>query len=267
MYVVTGGSSGIGYGICAHILQHNPSALYLLGKKEEHIAEAEEGLKKFGDVSRVHPIQVELEDFHSVDRVARELASKLDRLDALVLNAGLGVGKYNETNDGIDSHMQVNHISQFHLAMILLPLLNKTPNSRLVCQSSEFHRFDRKSQFKTVDELNTDIGPSNLYGRTKLAQVLFVRALAERKVKGELGLNPDGSAGPWFIAVHPGGVATDQPKQAEDAYGTLGKIGVAAVKPFMKDPVDEGCRPALFATTSEDVIKEKLQGVYVSAIS
>ena len=34
VFVVTGGSAGIGFGICAHILQHNPAALYLLGKKE-----------------------------------------------------------------------------------------------------------------------------------------------------------------------------------------------------------------------------------------
>ena len=114
------------------------------------------------------------------------------------------------------------------------------------------------------DRLNTDIGPSNLYARTKLAQVLYITSLVERKSKGELGFDSSSDSSPWLLAVHPGGVATDQPKQAEDAYGTLGKIGVAAVKPMMKDPVDEGCRPALFAATSEDVTKEKLQGAYVS---
>ena len=65
-------------------------------------------------------------------------------------------------------------------------------------------------------------------------------------------------------AVHPGGVATDQQEQAIDAYGTKGKIGVKAVRPFLKDPVDEGCRSALFAATSEDVVREKIQGQYVS---
>ena len=51
-----------------------------------------------------------------------------------------------------------------------------------------------------------------------------------------------------------------------DAYGTKGKIGVMAVRPFLKDPTDEGCRPALFAATSEDVVKEGLQGQYVSEL-
>lgn len=46
--------------------------------------------------------------------------------------------------------------------------------------------------------------------------------------------------GPWINATHPGGVNTDQQEQAVEAYGTKGKLGVKAVRPFLKDPVDEG---------------------------
>ena len=74
-------------------------------------------------------------------------------------------------------------------------------------------------------------------------------------------------SGPWVNAVHPGGVSTDQQEQAIDAYGTKGKIGVKAVRPFLKDPVDEGCRSGLFAATSEDVVTEKIQGQYVSGFT
>ncbi|KAL2844543.1 hypothetical protein BJY01DRAFT_235297 [Aspergillus pseudoustus] len=261
VYVVTGGSAGIGFGICAHILQHNPAALYLLGKKEEHIQEATEGLKKYGDISKVHSLQIELEDLKQTDQIAKELAAKLDRLDGLVCNAGLGVGVYNLTKDGIDSHMQVNYISQFHLSRVLLPLLQKTPNSRLVLQSSELHRAINEVRFQSLAELNTDIGPAKLYNRTKLALVLYVRALAERKEKGQLGFEPGN--GPWMNATHPGAIRTDQQKQAEDAYGALGTVGVKLVRPFMKDPVDQGCRAALFAATGEDVAKDAMQGQYI----
>ena len=261
--MVTGGSAGIGFGIVAHLLQHNCSNLYLLGKKEEHIREAEEGLKQFGNLSSVHSVQIELEDFHNVDRVARDLASQLERLDGLICNAGLGVGVYSMTKDGLDSHMQVNHFSQFHLVMTLLPLLRKTPDSRLVVQSSDLHRGISDVQFASIEEMNTDIGAMKLYNRTKLAQVLFIKGLADRKMKSELGFDASQSVGPWMNATHPGGVSTDQQKQAVDAYGKLGKVGVAVVKPLMKDPVDEVCRPALFAATHGDVVKEKIQGQYV----
>ncbi|KAK1064352.1 hypothetical protein LTR12_006457 [Friedmanniomyces endolithicus] len=262
VYVVTGGSSGIGFGIVAHLLQHNPERIHLLGKKEEHIHEAEESLKNWGDVSRITSLQIELEDLHQTASVAKQLASELTRLDALVLNAGLGVGVYNETKDGIDSHFQVNVLAQHHLMMMLLPILTKTPESRVVFQSSELHRLGTSTvHFADLAEINQDVGPMILYNRSKLAQILLAKSMVRHKKQSQLGLIP--SHGPYFIATHPGGVSTDQPKQAEEAYGVMGKIGVMATRPFMSDPIDQGCRPALFAATSRDVVTEGLNGVYV----
>jgi len=270
VYIITGGTAGIGFGIAAHILQHNPEKLYLLSKKEEHAEEAQEELKKYGDVGKVEWKKCDLEDLKQTDEVAKELKSKLERLDALICNAGLGVGPYALTKDGIDSHMQVNFISQFHLSMTLLPLLQSTPHSRLVFQSSELHRpvgslgSDSKVSFSSLEELNTDIGPTNLYNRSKLAQVLFVRALRRRQEKAECGFKgTPRQEPPWVNATHPGAVKTDQQDQAVSAYGTLGKLGVKAVRPFMKDPVDSGCRSALFAATSEDIEKEDIWGEYI----
>ena len=261
-FIVTGGSAGIGYGICAHLLQHNIAKLYLLGNKEQHLSEAEEGLAKFGDTSKIETIQVDLQDLCQTDRVAKDLASRLTQLDGLVCNAGIGVGEYSETADGIDAHMQINVFSQHHLAMMLLPILQKTPNSRLVLQSSEMHRLGTENEkFESLQEINRDIGATNLYCRTKLAQILLVRAFARRKAQGKLGLRA-GEA-PYINATHPGAVSTDQPSQAIDAYGMMGKLGVKSVRPFMKDPVDEGCRSALFAATSEDVVKEMIDGQYI----
>ncbi|KAM5526416.1 oxidoreductase bli-4, mitochondrial [Fusarium oxysporum f. sp. phaseoli] len=237
VFVVTGGSAGIGYGISAHTLQHSCQKLYLLGKKQHHLDEAAEGLKQYGDISRVEFIQIELEDFHHTDQVAKRLASELDRLDALVLNAGLGVGLYGETKNGIDSYM-------------------------LCLQSSDLHRAALSDiKFADLQEINQDIGPTYLYNRTKLAQVLLVRALYRRKQQGQLGMQP--GRGPWINATHPGGVRTDQQEQAIDAYRTLGKIGVAVIRPFMKDPIDQGCRPILFAATSNTIKEENIDGSYI----
>ncbi|KAI1398640.1 NAD(P)-binding protein [Hypoxylon fuscum] len=262
VFVVTGGSAGIGYGISAHILQHNCAKLYLLGKKVEHLAEAEEGLTKYGDVSRVQLIQCDLGNLKETDEVARNLASDLNRLDALILNAGLGVGLYGETEDGLDSHMQVNVIAQHHLARILLPKLIATKDSRLCFQSSEVHRMGTSGiEFRDVAELNQDIGATKLYARTKLAQVLLCRAFHRRKLRGELGLVS--GMGPWINATHPGGVSTDQLDQGAEAYGTVGNLLEKVIRPFLKDPVDEGCRPILFAATSDAIAEEKIDGEYI----
>lgn len=198
-------------------------------------------------------MQLDLDSLPAVDSTAKQLASTLTRLDGLILNAGLGVGPYEQsTPDNLDTHMLVNVFSQFHLSMHLLPVLQKTPDSRLVLQSSEFHRLGTSEvEFKNLQEINTDIGPSKLYARSKLAQILHAKALARRKSKGQLGFNSNSA--PWILTCHPGGVVTGQQDQAVEAYGTMGKLGVKAVRPFMKDPVDEGCRPVLWAATATEV--------------
>jgi WW domain-containing oxidoreductase len=134
--------------------------------------------------------------------------------------------------------MQVNLFSQAHLTLILLPLLQKTPDSRIVHQSSDLHKGATNSmKFESVAEMNQDIGATLLYNRTKLAQILFLRELYQRIKTGQFGTVTDTTGLPWINATHPGGVSTDQQEQAVEAYGTLGKIGVAAVRPFLKDPV------------------------------
>lgn len=82
VYIVTGGTAGIGFGISAHILQHNAAKLYLLSKKEQHGQEALKELEKFGDVSRVEFVQCDFENLKQVDDVAKKLA-KLEKIDAV----------------------------------------------------------------------------------------------------------------------------------------------------------------------------------------
>lgn len=215
-------------------------------------------------MSKVEWRQCNLQSFKQTDQVAKQLAQELTRLDALVCNAGLGVGVYNETEDGLDSHMQVNVFSQAHLTLTLLPILQKTQDSRIVHQSSDLHKGAKSDmKFESVAEINQDIGAMLLYSRTKLAQILFLRELYFRIKASQFGSVTGTQGLPWINATHPGGVVTDQQDQAVEAYGTLGKIGVAAVRPFMKDPVAQGCRPALFAATSPDIVKEEIQNSYI----
>ena len=152
------------------------------------------------------------------------------------------------------------------LSMVLLPVSLATPNSRLVYQSSEFHRFAPSSvRFASRQELNQDLGPSNLYARSKLAQVLFVRALHRRlnDAPPYIANLPNQAGTVWVNVTHPGAVETPQQEQAKEAYGATGKVGVALVQPFMTDPVNKGCRSALFAATSTDIVSEGINAQYI----
>jgi WW domain-containing oxidoreductase len=156
-----------------------------------------------------------------------------------------------------------------HLILQLLPVLQKTAkehqDARIVVQASSMHNLAPSAvKFENLAEINTDIGPSYLYHRSKLAQILFIRGLVQRLNDGRLG--PGDSTNIFVNATHPGAVNTTQPEQAEEAYGLLGKIVAAGIRPFMKDPITEGCLPALFAATSPDVKTQGTTGQYVSAL-
>jgi FlaA1/EpsC-like NDP-sugar epimerase len=104
IFVVTGGSAGIGFGITANLLSHNPGRIYMLSEKSTHADLALQELQKYGDPSRVKWVKCNLQDLNEVNKVGQDLRERLEedgRLDALICNAGIGVGVYNLSCDGI----------------------------------------------------------------------------------------------------------------------------------------------------------------------
>lgn len=94
-----------------------------------------------------------------------------------------------------------------------------------------------------------ELGPNQLYARTKLAVLLFTKyGLVERV------LLPNGDR-IWAAASHPGAVHTGQQDQFKEAYGeTFGTILKHMTIPFMRNP-EQGSLSTLYAATSEDVDK------------
>lgn len=83
VYIVTGGSAGIGFGIVAHLLQHNAAKIIVLSNKEEHADEAMEEIKEYGDTSRVHWEKCNLADLRQTDQVSKKLLAEEKRIDCV----------------------------------------------------------------------------------------------------------------------------------------------------------------------------------------
>ena len=162
---------------------------------------------------------------------------------------------YGESSDGIDRHMAVNHLGHFMLVNQLLPLLRKTavmsgaPAPRIIAVSSELHR-DAPSNvaFASLEELNDpSIRADQLYGRSKLANILWVKYGLEERV---FRPNKDNIIA---VAVHPGAVHTGQQDQFKEAYGKVfGTLLKSVTVPFMRNP-DQGSLSTLWAASSDDV--------------
>ncbi|KAH7073447.1 hypothetical protein BKA63DRAFT_566639 [Paraphoma chrysanthemicola] len=251
--LVTGGSEGIGYGCTHTLLSHNISKLFILSQSEDIANDAINAIaKEMGQdkADRVVWMQCDLSDWEQTGKVAFDIASKTDRLDILINNAGRGIMTYQlSKHNGIDLHMATNHMGHVVLTSHLLPLLKSTAEKgdkvRLVQLGSNLHEnAPKETKFESIDELNTDYGPQPQYGRTKLASILYAKYLDRHLHSSHPNILSN--------ATHPGIVETRQSAvHIHEAYPLLGYGMSVGAAPFKKSQF-EGCVSTMFAATTTE---------------
>lgn len=105
IFILTGGTTGIGFGITTHLLRNKAKQVYLLSANSEHWELAKKQLAEEKlETDRLEWIDCNLADLKNVDKVAKSLAEKAPRIDGLICNAGSGVGKFTLSEDGIGGY-------------------------------------------------------------------------------------------------------------------------------------------------------------------
>src|SRR6185437_5272767 len=181
---------------------------------------------------------IALADFGSlsaVRRLADELLAQCPRIDVLVNNAGLISPRRENSADGIELTLAVNHLASFLLTNLLLDRLKASVPARIVTVASVAHKGARLDPATMADP--PDWTPLSAYGRSKLCNILFARALARRL---------DGT-GVVASCLHPGLIGT----QIGDRAGVLASLGWRIAKPFLKRP-SSGAATSLFLATVPD---------------
>jgi len=129
--LVTGGTNGMGKGVAkvlAGIDNQIHEVILLCRSKELGEATIKEIENSTGN-KKISIILCDLAKLTDVRTAIDEIQSKHKFLDCIFINAGLGyAAKRVETEDGMDSHFQVNYLSQFMLTLNLLNLLEKSEN-------------------------------------------------------------------------------------------------------------------------------------------
>ncbi|KAH7063728.1 dehydrogenase with different specificitie [Macrophomina phaseolina] len=264
--VVTGGAFGIGYEV-SRAFAHHKARVIMVNRKEEQGDAAVKKLKEeVGEDAPVEWIPCDMGDLKQVREVFSGIREREERLDLLVLSAGINANQYGETEDGVDRHFQINWVGQFYATNQLYPLLRKTsrlpgaPAPRIVWESSEQHRMAPSAvHFGSMEEINDpSLGSTQLYGRAKLAVILGVKyGLLERVIKP----NHDNI---YALSVHPGAVNTAMQQQWKDAYpGLTGQILSYAMLAIGRN-VEQGSFSALWAATSPEIEEKKQNGWYFS---
>jgi NAD(P)-dependent dehydrogenase (short-subunit alcohol dehydrogenase family) len=200
-FVITGTTSGTGFE-AAKMLLAKGAKVVMLNRNPTKVENTIATLKQeLGNNIDVLTIQMDLAEQASVQRAAKEVLEKVDRIDALICNAAIAqVPSRKLTVDGFESQMGVNHYGHFTLQSMLFPLIEQS-KGRIVVVGSEGY----KMGLKTIkfDDLNwdKDYTGNAAYSQSKLAQIMTVYELQDR-------LKAAGKTDVKVYACHPGASST-----------------------------------------------------------
>jgi NAD(P)-dependent dehydrogenase (short-subunit alcohol dehydrogenase family) len=241
--LITGGTSGIGKAAATELAGMG-AGVVVTGRNKER---AEAAVGEIQHSSGSEKVSFMLADFAvqaEVYGLAEAFKERHDRLDVLVNNAGLILSKRTVTPDGIETTLAVNHLAPFLLTNLLLDVLKKSVPSRVITVTSEARR---RAEIN-FDDLQSErhYRAFQVYGMTKLANILFTYELAER-LRG---------TGVVANCVHPGAVNTNFGKNNRN----LGTLLFRAFKPFMRTP-EQGADIIVFLASSPEA--EEMTGRYL----
>jgi NAD(P)-dependent dehydrogenase (short-subunit alcohol dehydrogenase family) len=198
--------------------------------------------------ARVETAVADLESQDQVRRMSGDVASRFDRLDVLVNNAGTRLRDRKMTVDGLEKTFAVNYLSHFLLTSLLMDRLRASPSARIVNVSSDSHargtiEFDNLQGERHYDQVDA-------YARSKLALVMFTYELS-RRLRGSRVT---------AIAVHPGIVATHFGDENGFLNGWL-RVRIRNLTKRSWLTPEEGARTLVYAASSPDL--EGITGRYL----
>ncbi|MEI6453247.1 MAG: SDR family oxidoreductase [Actinomycetes bacterium] len=234
--VVTGATGGIGLAT-AQGLGELGASLIISGRDPDRGRKALEILRARG--LRAELASFDLSSLQSTREGAASILERVDTIDVLVNNAGLILSERKITEDGLEATMATNHLGPFLLTQLLSEAVTEH-GGRIVNVASTAHRSARKGV--EIDELHSlpAYQAMDVYGRSKLANILFTTELARRLAPRGITAN----------SLHPGTVATGFARDG-DARGWLA-YGVKLIAPFIKNAT-QGARCSVYLASDEAV--------------
>ena len=240
--LITGATNGIG--------QESAKALNKMGAEIVFVARnAEKGnfLKQQlkNDSGRdATMIIANLSSQAEVKRAANEFLALEKPLDILLNNAGIMNRERNETVDGLEEVFSVNHLAYFTLSLMLSEKLRQTENSRIINVASGAHQFVKDMNFDDLQSEKT-FKPLQVYGQSKLANILFTKSLSEKLLNSGVTVN----------CLHPGFVSTGIGSNNKGIWNLL----MFLAKPFAKR-TNKGAETSIYLCSSPAV--KNISGEY-----
>ena len=232
--LVTGANSGLGLHTSLALARHGARVL-MACRNQTKAAEAAARVRAEAPAAAIEIVPLDLASLDSIRSAAADVASRTDRLDLLVDNAGVMAVPRTKTADGFEMQLGTNHLGHFALTGLVMPLLTAAPAGRVVVVASDAAKWGRMR----FDDLMGERFYFRwlAYGQSKLANLLFLRELSRR-------------AGSRLVVAgaHPGYAATN----LQSAPGLPGRV-MALGNRLLAQSDAAGALPQLYAATMPDV--------------
>jgi len=237
--IITGGNSGIGKAAAVELARAG-ARVVVTARSEQRGTDAVADIRAASGSADVELSVFDLGDLSSVRAGAQDLLARCPRIDVLCNNAGLILTERTLSADGYEATFAINHLGPFLLTDLLLPRLAESAPARVVNVASTAHRLARRGM--VFDDLMAERSYKQMevYGRSKLANILFTTELARRLAGTGVTAN----------SLHPGSVATGYARDG-DTTGFLA-WGIKVYAPFSLTP-EQGARTTVYLCSSPDV--------------
>jgi NAD(P)-dependent dehydrogenase (short-subunit alcohol dehydrogenase family) len=207
--LVTGATGGLGLAAATALAQRNAD-VWIVGRDPQRIEAARRAIAGVAPDSSVTTAVADLAVLDDVRNLADHVRRSAPRLDVLIHNAGALTHDLRYTADGLEVTAQVHVVAPFLLTTALLPLLQATPDARVITVSSG----GMYTQRLDLDALAAPALPFNgvrAYANAKRAQVVL----------NELWSKHGAASGVVFHAMHPGWADTPGVRESLPRFHAL----------------------------------------------
>tara|TARA_B100000683_G_scaffold114873_1_gene112949 strand:- start:564 stop:1427 length:864 start_codon:yes stop_codon:yes gene_type:complete len=221
--LITGATNGIGKAAAIKFAESAKSIAFTY-RNEELAEDLKNEMQKINPNLSINGFFCDFSVQDSIRECADKIKNDLKAIDLLINNAGVVNTEYSETIDGIENTFAVNHLGYFLFTNLLLDLVKKESESRIINVSSAAHHFVKGMQWDDINYKDDFKMGLKAYGQSKLGNILFTKQLAKKLQKDGVTVN----------AIHPGGVNTSLGNQNNSLLGRVLKI---ILKPFFRSPL------------------------------
>lgn len=223
--LITGATDGIGRETARQLLARGHRVL-LHGRTAARAQQTLDALGAQTDRRAAVPVWGDLAEMRQVLALADQVRRQVPALDVLLHNAGVYEHQQRLTADGFELTLAVNHFAPFLLTQALLETVEASPQGRIITVSSIAHQGGRLD----LNDLSfaRRFDGYTAYATSKLANILFTRALARRLAGTPVTAN----------CLHPGVIAT---KLLRSGFGMSGAS------------VADGARTSVYLATADAV--------------